>query len=227
MSLQEDIREILTEELAVSGEGLLQYAGDYPRSWGETAKNTFKTALRFARYAHKGVTRKGLETMPYVLHPLEAALVVLTLTEELEVVVAALLHDVVEDTDFTSEDVELLFGAYVAELVAHESEDKHPDRPAAETWRLRKETALQELVQAPLEAKMVCLGDKLSNIRQTVITYADKGDAMWVDFNQKDPAQQAWYYKGIGKALSQLEHTAAYQEYLECCKRVFGRLGDK
>ena len=76
-------------------------------------------AIEFATQAHAGQVRKGT-SIPYILHPLEAAAICATVTDDLEVLSAAVLHDVVEDTSATVDKIEQQFGARVATLVAGE-----------------------------------------------------------------------------------------------------------
>jgi len=72
--------------------------------------------------------------------------------------------------------------------------------------------------------KMVCLGDKLSNIRSIQRDFEELGDEVWQRFNQKDPAEHAWYYSSIADVLeSDLGHTEAWQEYRERVEKVFAR----
>lgn len=79
-------------------------------------KKTIKKAFYFAVEAHKGMRRKSGE--PYVLHPIEVALIA---TQEIGLgatsIICALLHDVVEDTDYTLKDIELMFGKRVASII--------------------------------------------------------------------------------------------------------------
>ena len=122
-------------------------------------------AIGFAARAHAGQVRKGTST-PYILHPLEAAAICATVTDDLEVLAAAVLHDVVEDTGISIDQVEEEFEARVANLVTGESEDKREGLPAAETWRIRKEEAIEHIRSAEDPGvKIICLGDKLSNMR--------------------------------------------------------------
>ena len=94
-------------------------------------------AIIFATQVHDGQLRKGSNS-PYILHPLEAAAIVSTITLDEEIIAAAVLHDVVEDTPATLAQVESMFGKRVACLVACESENKREDLPAADTWKIRK-----------------------------------------------------------------------------------------
>ena len=65
-------------------------------------------AVAFAAKAHRGQVRKGTST-PYIVHPMEAAAIVATITNDPAVIAAAVLHDVIEDTDYTADDVRRLF----------------------------------------------------------------------------------------------------------------------
>ena len=161
--------------------------------------------------------------MPYIVHPMEAAAICATLTDDVEVIAAAVLHDVVEDTDATVEDVERLFGERVAALVAGESEDKREGLPPAETWRIRKEESIAHAQTAKDPGvRMVLLADKLSNIRSIQRDYAKLADALWDRFNQKDPEQHAWYYTTIAEVLrGELGFTDAFREYEECVAKLF------
>ena len=94
-------------------------------------------AIRFAVTAHEGTKRKGKDR-PYILHPIEVMSIVAGMTEDEEVIAAAVLHDTVEDTAVTAADIELEFGPRVAKLVIAESEDKMKGLPAGASWKLRK-----------------------------------------------------------------------------------------
>ena len=177
-------------------------------------------AINFAVDAHKGQFRKHTDT-PYILHPLEAAAIVGTMTSDDEVIAAAVLHDVIEDTDTDIETVEKIFGKRIAGFVSAESEDKREDRPAVETWKIRKEETLAHLRTAPTEVKMITLGDKLSNVRAINRDLKKYGEDLWQRFNQKDKKQQYWYYKSIADLLSELKDTAAYNEYVGLLESSF------
>jgi len=177
-------------------------------------------AALFAIKAHAGMTRKN--GRPYILHPMEVAAIVGSVTEDCEVIAAGLLHDVVEDTPHTSEEIRELFGDRVATLVASETEDKRADLPPEETWKIRKEESLKVLAEASDSGvKVLWLGDKLSNMRSFSLLKQTKGDHMWDAFHVKDPALQAWYYRSIAKLLSDLSDTDAWKEYNRLTEQVF------
>lgn len=180
------------------------------------------SAMAFASKAHEGTYRKGTR-IPYITHPMEAGALAMTLTNDMDVIVAAILHDVVEDTEYTLEQIQQSFGARVAELVAYETEDKMRHLPPETSWRMRKEQFIAHLSKAPVEAKMICLCDKVSNLRLTRMTYQQKGDSMWQVFHEKDPKEHAWYYENVLKQLGELKDTMAYQEYEMLYQEIFVR----
>ena len=180
-------------------------------------------AIKFAADAHCGMERKKDKT-PYILHPLEAAVIVGSMTEDKDVISAAVLHDVVEDTPITIEEIEANFGSRVRELVESETEDKRADLPPENTWRIRKEESLEELAGCgDTDVLMLWLGDKLSNMRSFYRIWKAEGDSMWQSFNQKDPSQQKWYYTTIAELTASLKNYSAWQEYNELVKIVFGK----
>ena len=180
-------------------------------------------AINFAVKCHDGMRRKK-SNLPYILHPLEAATIVGSMTDDEEVIAAAILHDVVEDTSVCIEEVEEKFGKRIRDLVECETENKRADRPASETWRIRKEESLKVLQETnDIAVLMVWLGDKLANMRSIYQDYKTVGDALWNKFNQKDPNEHAWYYQSIVKYTERLSHTFAWLEYKSLVEIVFGK----
>ena len=180
-------------------------------------------AIAFAAKAHDGMRRKKSD-VPYILHPMEAAVIVGTMTEDQSVIAAAALHDVVEDAGVTIEEIEERFGARVRQLVASETEDKRADLPPAATWRVRKEETLAMLkATEDIGVVMMWIGDKLANIRSIYRDFKVEGDAVWQKFNQKNVAEQAWYYRSIVTLTERLSHTSAWLEYKTLTELVFGK----
>ena len=180
-------------------------------------------AVVFAVKAHDGMRRKKSDA-PYILHPMEAAVIVGTMTDDQNLIAAAALHDVVEDAGITIEEIEERFGTRVRELVASETENKRADLPAANTWRIRKEESLAVLKNTDdIGVLMVWLGDKLANMRSIYRDFKTEGVAMWQRFNQKDVSQQAWYYRSIADLTARLSDTAAWIEYKTLTQLVFGK----
>ena len=153
---------------------------------------------------------------------METGHIVSSLTDKPYVIAAAILHDVVEDTKYTIHDIEKQFGKEIAELVNFETENKQKEKDPAETWKNRKEEFLNHLNKAPKEAKMITLGDKLSNMRAIKRDYETIGDSLWERFNQKDKDEQGWYYKHIRDELKEFSETDAWKEYDMLVRDVFG-----
>ena len=178
-------------------------------------------AIIFAVKAHDGMRRRKSEA-PYVLHPMEAAVIVGSMTDDQNLIAAAALHDVVEDAGITMEEIGQRFGARVRQLVECETENKREELPPEETWQVRKEESLRVLKNAQDPAVlMVWLGDKLANMRAIYRDWKVEGDAMWSRFHQSDPAVQAWYYNTIAELTKPLAHTAAWEEYKTLTDLVF------
>ncbi|OON85891.1 hypothetical protein BXO88_09655 [Oribacterium sp. C9] len=181
-------------------------------------------AMNFAAFAHRKQMRKGVD-IPYIIHPIECSMIVASITQDEDVVIAALLHDVIEDTEFGYEDIKERFGQRVADLVQGETEDKRLDQAKKHTWAVRKKETIEQLKEADLDSKIICLGDKLSNIRASVRDYEGNKEDFWQRFNQTDPDFQGWYYERIRDILSEeLSYTDAWKEYDELCTSLFGDL---
>ncbi|MEY8354020.1 HD domain-containing protein [Lachnospiraceae bacterium 54-53] len=172
-------------------------------------------AVAFATKSHEGTFRKGTK-IPYIVHPLETAVIVALMVTDEELICAALLHDVAEDAGVTEEELEREFGHRVARLIMEETEDK------TKSWKERKSATLAHLEYASRDSKILVLADKLSNLRTTARDYFYEGEAVWQRFNEKNKEEHAWYYKGIADRLEELNEFPAYQEYVKLCERVFG-----
>ena len=180
-------------------------------------------AIVFAAKAHDGMRRKKSDA-PYILHPMEAAVIVGTMTDDQNLIAAAALHDVVEDAGITLEEIKEKFGQRVWELVRSETEEKREDLPPAQTWRIRKEESLAVLKNAEdIAVLMVWLGDKLANMRAIYRAFKVEGVQMWQRFNQKNVNEQAWYYRSIVNLTERLSDTSAWLEYKTLTELVFGK----
>ena len=180
-------------------------------------KHRLNTAIEFATKKHSGQFRKST-AIPYILHPLEVLQILYSLRADTNVMIAGVLHDTVEDTDTTLDEIKELFGDDVATLVASNSEDK------SKTWDERKQHTIDELANADIRVKMLIMADKLSNIRSIAYDYDVKGDALWTRFNAPKE-KQAWYYDGILDALYGMQDVPgcekAYWELTGLFKDVF------
>ena len=175
-------------------------------------------AILFATKAHDGQFRKGTNR-PYILHPLEVGEIVASMTQDEEVISAAILHDTIEDCESVTEEIlREQFSARVAKLVLQESEDK------SKTWIERKSHTIQFIRMAPLEVQMIGLADKLSNMRDIDRDYPVAGESLWQRFRMKEKRTIGWYYKGVRDALIDvLADAPAYQEYCMLIEKNFGK----
>jgi len=177
-------------------------------------------AIIFAVNAHHNTERRG-KGFPYIVHPMEAVEIVATITPDQELLAAAALHDTIEDTDVTVEDIRREFGDRVAELVHAESDQFTEGVSEEDNWHDRKQAAIDRLRVAPHDAKIVAMGDKLSNMRAIWRDYQIKGDDLWQIFHVKDKASHEWHYRGLADSLSELSDTFAYQEFVTLINDVF------
>jgi myo-inositol-1(or 4)-monophosphatase len=174
-------------------------------------------AIAFATKAHQGQFRKGTNN-PYIIHPMEVAGIVASMTTDEEVICAAVLHDTIEDCDGVDESVlQDAFGERIAYLVSQESEDK------SKSWRERKGATIRHLRSAPSELKLIGLADKLSNMRDIHRDAEEVGDELWKRFRLKSKDAIEWYYKGIQGALAEeFSGVPAYEEYCKLVEETFG-----
>lgn len=177
-------------------------------------------AIVFAVRAHAGTERRG-KGFPYIVHPMEAVEIVATMTTDQELLAAAALHDTVEDTDVTVEQIRAEFGDRIALLVASETDKLEQGVSEEDSWHSRKQNAIDRLSRASHDAKIVALGDKLSNMRAIARDYSVQGDALWNIFHTKDPKEHEWHYRGLADALRELQETFAYKEFEQLINQVF------
>ena len=183
-------------------------------------------AIEFAVKAHSGTARRG-KGFPYIVHPLEAVAIAATMTNDQELLAAAALHDTVEDSSVTLKDIEREFGKRVAQLVEVESDIEFAGKSRSESWRLRKEEAIDRLSTAANDVKIVALADKLSNIRAIYRDYQAIGDKVWDLFCVKDAVAHEWHFRGLAQALASLKGTFAYNEFEELISKLFDKSGSR
>ena len=211
----------------------------------------FDKAAHFAISAHANTERRA-KGFPYIIHPMEAAAIVATMTTDPELLAAAILHDTLEDTEVTFEELRSQFGNRVAYLVLAESNIKMNvfDKPRAEgksrsvctmprrendgceemngilrqtTWRESKSRSVERLANASHEGKIVAMGDKLSNLRAIASDYQLIGDQLWSRFHAPEGKKDVeWYYRALFDALNDLKGTLPYQEFERLIRQTWG-----
>ena len=177
----------------------------------------FDKAIKFAVDKHAGQTRKGTN-IPYITHPLETMTILNSMRADTNLLIAGLLHDTLEDTNTTADELANNFNKEVAELVASHTEDK------TKSWKERKTNGVKELEQASKRFKMLVMADKVSNLRNIYLDYIQFGDELWNRFNAPK-SKQAWYYSKIIDALVDMQvfdDTAkTYWEMVDLYKDIF------
>jgi len=179
-------------------------------------------AIKFAVDAHEGAERRG-KGFPYVVHPLEVVAICATITSDQEILAAAALHDVIEDTPHTKEEIKELFGERIANIVAAESDNIDTTKSECETWKQRKIEAIERLKNASYDSKIVALGDKLSNMRAIARDFHEQGEKFWSIFHNNDPKEHEWHYRGLADSLRELEGTYAFNEFEFLINKTFGK----
>lgn len=170
-----------------------------PLTWTPTVDRALAVAAR----CHAGQTRKDDPT-PYIAHPVAVAMIVSDFTEDEDVVVAALLHDVLEDVPpsvYSAADMTADFGERVTEMVRGVSEEKTAGQETP-PWRVRKEGYLAQLADDSPECLLISAADKIHNLRSMVAAHGRLGDEMWGFFNA-GPDEKLWFYRAIADTVGE------------------------
>lgn len=177
----------------------------------ETFISKLYEALDFALKHHGKVRQVRKSTnIPYIIHPVGVMQILLKHTDDVEVIQAGILHDIIEDTDGSAEDIEKAFGSRVKTLVLQATEPNHDNLD----WEERKKhTVCYVANEAPFDALYVICADKLHNFSTIVEDYNALGEKVWQKFNRGKESQR-WYYEKISEAiLSRDEKNPLFQEF--------------
>jgi (p)ppGpp synthase/HD superfamily hydrolase len=158
-------------------------------------------ALALAASAHRHQERKG-SGVPYITHPVHAAMILIKYNFPEDAVVAAVLHDVVEDTDVPLAEIGRQFGQAVQHLVDQVSEVKHAAATPTERlpWPVRKQEQLARLGHADPLTAAVKSADALHNCHSMLQDLTKDGPAAWQRF-RSTPEEQIWYYSTLAALL--------------------------
>lgn len=162
-----------------------------------TYTDRLNKAICVAARAHEkqGQHRKGTD-VPYIVHPFGVMLIASTVTDDEDVLIACLMHDVLEDvsSDIYSEDnMRHDFGDNVVAMVKDVTKDE-----TETNWRRRSEAYLKHLEhEASDGAVIVSASDKMQNLLTTLVDLETHGDALWQRFTTKSGEDQLWWYQSI------------------------------
>jgi (p)ppGpp synthase/HD superfamily hydrolase len=156
--------------------------------------------LAVAGFYHKTQKHKGTK-IPYMSHLMAVSAIVREAGGTRDQQVAAVLHDVVEDTDATIADIRRLFGSNVAKIVRACSDTETLPKPP---WLSRKQRYIRHLARVPNDVILVSLADKVHNARCILADYQHEGSRLWTRLNKESmgAAGQLWYYRELVSAFA-------------------------
>lgn len=141
-------------------------------------------ALQYASIKHKGQIRKGRDRAAYINHPIAVANTIINVgkIEDENTIIAALLHDVIEDTDTTEQDISEAFNSEIAQIVLEVSDDKHLSIEERKALQIKNAPHLSD------EAKIIRVADKICNIRDVIdfppITWNKKRKIIYLNWTR-------------------------------------------
>lgn len=173
-------------------------------------------AIYFATKAHTGQKRKTEQDVDMIFHPFTVGMTLQRAGANNECVIAGILHDVVEDTKYTLEDIKEQFGTQIANIVDEVSENK------SLPWKERKIEAINKIKTASIDGKLVECADKISNLESLYNLYQEEGEEVWKSFN-KPKEEQKWYYTNMYQAvlMNTTEKNILFDRYKRILNKVF------
>jgi (p)ppGpp synthase/HD superfamily hydrolase len=165
-----------------------------------TYSERYEAALTLAAKAHRAQNRKTGD-VPYIVHPVHVSTILLRCGFAEDVVIAGLLHDIVEDGDIPLGQVEAEFGPVVAGIVAAVTERKL-EGGVKRPWEIRKQESLTQARGASPEAVAVKAADALHSVRALVRDLDRKGPSIWKHF-ARGPGPSLAYYQDVAALVSE------------------------
>ncbi len=170
-----------------------------------TGHTLIEKAMTLAERAHAGQTRKEAP-IPYIVHPVSVALILARHGFSDEVVAAALVHDVVEDTPVSADEIRAELGEEVAELVAPVT---HND---SLSWDEKKKAYIEAVRQAPEGVKALSVADKIANAHSLLTAYEEQGIGVWKYFNAGRD-KKLWFENAMLEMLQETWKHPLVDEY--------------
>lgn len=171
-------------------------------------------AISLTLRVHKYQKRKGDGVTPYAVHPIGVALILARYTQDEDVVAAAILHDVLEDTNYSPRKIGKIFGRRVLKLVQDVS-DKRPNDP----WSKRKDAYLKHLRRASKEACLIACADKINNLKSIAECYKRFGESIWVRFSAPKE-KKIEFYENVCKLVGRKFPHPLQREFSRTLKEV-------
>ncbi len=174
---------------------------------------TIERAIKKASILHRAQERRGEVNFPYITHLFSVAAILSMYTRDEEVIVAGLLHDTLEDTEYTEEELEKDFGVAIKEIVVQVSEIKEKNGNKV-LWHDRKRAYIEVLKTARREALLVSAADKIHNMRSILDDFKKHGHAIWKNFSTP-PDDLLWFYRELLVVLKSRLNNAIVGELQE------------
>ena len=173
-------------------------------------------AIAFAQKAHQGQYRKWTK-LPYIVHPLGVMEILSRYQASEDVMIAGILHDTLEDTSTTAEEIEKRFGKRIKELVIAATEPEH-DAP----WEQRKQHTINFIKDMEdEEILLLSCADKLHNLNSMIEDYKHIGEELWKRF-KRGKEKQCWYYTSLAQAYESHHHPhPIFKEYTNKVRKFF------
>lgn len=198
-------------EMSYNHEEALKLFDEFCTKHANSLTDDMRKAVQFALEAHKGQVRK-VNGAPYVSHLFDVAEILLNAKASENLVIAGILHDIIEDTSFTDKDILALFPSQKGQAILHIIlADNESDKSAS--WMERKtETITYAQNSDDEEGLLLICADKISNLSSLVENMEICGEMVWKYFNSpKD--KQIWYYESLFKVF---EKKLAHYPHLIC-----------
>lgn len=174
--------------------------------------NLIEVATALAIKAHEGQSRKESNT-PYVVHPIAVALILSRHGFDERVVSAGLLHDVLEDTSITQEELVSLVGDEVASLVASVSHD------ADLSWEEKKKDYIETIRRGGESTKAIATADKIANAQSLLSAYEKEGPSLWTHFNA-GREKKLWFEHAMLTMLDESWEHPLIDEYAQYVEKM-------
>lgn len=169
-------------------------------------------AIRAATVLHKDQLRKGDMPFPYVSHLFSVTMIVSEYTDDEDVITAALLHDTLEDTDYSAEELQEDFGGGVRDMVEALTEPQKEKDGAKVPWKKQKSSYAELLKKAPEGSLIIAAADKIHNMRSIVEDYYEDHSKFMADFGGNLDERIA-AYDAIAAVLKKRLKNAILQEF--------------
>ncbi len=181
-------------------------------------------AKKLAEVVHQGQKRKG-SGEDYIKHPIDVYNLVSRYSNDSDILAAALLHDAVEDTDLTYQEIENKLGSRVANIIREVSTTKKDKKTLS--WKERKQNTVRSIATLTEEAQLVEIADKVSNAKDLTKLWDENGVIHFDNFKEKDPTLQEWYYRSLyeefARNAKRKEVMSLAEELNEYVSLAFGR----